>query len=60
MTKEEITKVMCLAKVNISHEEIDRTWEAAKCLDLEGKSRVCYQTFREALCAVRSHSVIKF
>lgn len=56
MTKEEITKVMCLGKVSISLEEIDRVWEAAQSLDPEGKCRVCYQTFREALCMVSKRS----
>jgi hypothetical protein len=52
MSKEEITKVLCLAKVDISHEEIDRAWAAAQALDPENKCRVSYQTFREGLCQV--------
>lgn len=48
-----MTRLLCLAKVDISHCELDRAWEAAQALDPEeGKCRVSYQTFREALCQV--------
>lgn len=52
MTKEQIAKLFCLAEIPITHEQLDRTWEAAKLLDPEGQGRVSYQTFREALCQV--------
>jgi hypothetical protein len=52
MTKEEMARLLCLANVNISHEELNCAWEAAQALDPEGKCRVSYQTFREALCQV--------
>ncbi|XP_035702904.1 EF-hand domain-containing family member B-like [Folsomia candida] len=56
-TKEEMTRLLCLAKVDISHCELDRAWEAAQALDPEeGKCRVSYQTFREALCQVREEN----
>lgn len=52
MSKEQICKLLCLAGIPLTHEQIDRSWEAAKCLDPEGKGRVSYQTFREALCQI--------
>jgi len=57
MTKEQITKLLCLAKVDITHEEIEKAYEAAQALDPEKKCRVCYQTFREALCQVTKHDL---
>ncbi|CAL8087919.1 unnamed protein product [Orchesella dallaii] len=52
MTKEQMCRLLCLANVPLTHEQINRTWEAAKCLDPDGCERVSYQTFREALCQV--------
>lgn len=52
MTKDQIAKILCLAEIPMSHEQLNRAFEAAKCLDPDGLDRVSYQTFREALCQV--------
>jgi hypothetical protein len=49
-------RILCRVGIQISHNEFQAAWEKAKEMDPDGKGRVSFQTFREAmhkvLCSV--------
>jgi len=42
-------KILCRAGIKMSHNDFQLAWEKAKEMDPDGKGRVCFQTFREAV-----------
>jgi len=50
-------KILCKARINVTHDQINAAWEEALTMDPDQKGRVCFQTFREALDKIQKEEL---